>query len=140
MGYRLALLSVGHPDVIARGGTLSVSVVVRNSGWARLYNPRPVEILLRDRRSGLVRRLVAEGADPRRWLPGTDTRETLTVNLPDDILGPQGIWLALPDAAPRLKGDARFAIRPANADDAAKGQGWDQALGAFALGTLVTVR
>ena len=140
MGYRFALVSVSHPASIAQGETLTVSMVVRNSGWARLYNPRPVEILLRDRQSGLVNRLVAEGADPRRWLPGTETRETLTVSLPKDLSGPQEILLSLPDAAPRLKGDARFSIRPANADDAAKGQGWDQTRGAFALGTTVTVR
>jgi len=140
MGYRFALLRASHPAAVARGGRLAVAVVVRNAGWARLYNPRPVEILLRDRTSGAVRRLVARDADPRRWLPGADRAETLTVTLPEDVQGAQDVWLALPDAGPRLKDDARFAIRPANADDPAKGQAWDAAHGAFALGTMVEVR
>jgi hypothetical protein len=139
MGYRFALVKVSHPAAIARGGVFSVSLVFRNSGWARLYNPRPVEILLRDRVSGAVHRLPARGADPRRWPPGADTRETLTVTLPNDVSGAQDVWLALPDAGPRLKDDPRFAIRLANADDGAKGQGWDEQRGAFALGTTVDV-
>ena len=140
MGYRFALVSVSHPAAVARGGELSVSIVVRNTGWARLYNPRPVEILLRDRQTGAVRRLVARSADPRRWLPGADTRETLTAILPSDVAGVQEVWLALPDAAPRLRNDARFAIRPANTDSGAKGQRWDGERGAFAFGTVVDVR
>ena len=139
MGYRFALVKVSHPAAIAPGGVFSVSLVFRNSGWARLYNPRPVEILLRDRASGAVRRLPTRGADPRRWLPGADTSETLTAALPNDVSGAQEVWLALPDAGPRLKDDPRFAIRLANADDGAKGQGWDEQRGAFALGTTVDV-
>ncbi len=140
MGYRFALVRVSHPATVARGGALSVSLVVRNSGWARLYNPRPVEILLRDRSTGTVRRLEAAGADPRRWLPGAETTETLTVAVPGDVLGEQEVWLALPDAGPRLRNDPRFAIRPANADVGETGQRWDEGRGAFALGTLVDVR
>lgn len=141
MGYRLALVSTSHPSTATRGGKLVVSVVVHNSGWARLYNPRTVEIILRDPVSGNIRRLEAQGADPRRWLPGTDTAETLTMTLPDDFpVGVREVWLALPDADRRLRADARFAVRLGNADDAAKGQRWDATLGAFALGTSVDVR
>lgn len=140
MGYRFALVRVSHPAAIERGGALSVSIVVRNAGWARLYNPRPVEILLRDQKSGAVRRLKARGADPRRWLPGAETTETLVVALPNDLLGVQEVWLALPDASLRLKDDPRFAIRLANADHGETGQRWDESRGAFALGTVVDVR
>jgi hypothetical protein len=140
MGYRFALIRASHPATIAPGGVLSVAVVVRNEGWARLYNPRPVQILLRDRKSGAVRRLEAKSADPRRWLPGAETHETLTVTLPDDLRGEQDMSLALPDAGPRLQDDPRFAIRWANADNGGKGQGWDGGRGAFALGTAVDVR
>jgi len=141
MGYRLALVSGSHPATVLHGGSLMLSIVVHNSGWARLYNPRPVEIILRDPLSGDVQRLEAQGGDPRRWLPGTDTTETLTVNLPDNIpAGRREIWLALPDADSQLKADPRYAVRLGNADDTAKGQRWDAALGAFALGTTVEIQ
>jgi hypothetical protein len=139
LGYRFGLVKVSHPAAIVQGGTLSVSIVVRNLGWARLYNPRPVEILLRDRKTGVVRRLSAQGAEPRRWLPRTDTSQTLSVSVPGDLLGEQEVWLALPDAGPRLKDDPRYAIRLANADDGAKDQRWDPQSGAFALGTFLNV-
>jgi hypothetical protein len=139
MGYRFGLVKVSHPATVAQGGALSVSIAVRNLGWARLYNPRPVEILLRDRKSGVVRQLSTQGGDPRRWLPRADTRQTLTAVVPGDVSGEQEVWLALPDAGPRLKDDPRYAIRLANADDGARGQRWDPQSGAFALGTLVNV-
>lgn len=139
MGYRFGLVKVSHPAAVAQGGTLSVSIAVRNLGWARLYNPRLVEIILRDRKSGAVRRLTTQGGDPRRWLPQTDTSQTLAAAVPGDLLGEQEVWLALPDAGSRLKDDPRYAIRLANADDGAKGQRWDPQSGAFSFGTFVNV-
>ena len=50
------------------------------------------------------------------------------------------VLLALPDGAERLAGDARFSIRPGNADHAAKRQGWDAGLGAFRTGTEFIVK
>lgn len=141
MGYRFGLVSTSHQVSATRGENFTLNLTVRNSGWARLYNPRPVEIILRDPSNGAVQRLVTTGADPRGWLPGADTVQTLSVRLPADLTAKAyEVWLALPDAGERLKGDARFAIRLANADDAGKGQKWDDTLGAFALGTTVTVR
>jgi hypothetical protein len=114
---------------------------MRNSGWARLYNPRSVEIVLRHPVTGAVRRIKAEGVDPRRWLLEANAAEVLTINLPTDMVaGTYEVWLALPDADSRLTGDSRYAIRLANGDDAAKGQKWDGRLGAFAIGTSVDVR
>ena len=141
LGYRFTLVSVRHGSTATRGGTLAITLTVHNFGWARLYNPRGVEIILRDPASGAVQHLTAQGADPRRWLPGTDTSETLTITLPEDLApGTHEVWLALPDADDRLKADPRYAVRPANADDTAKGQTWDATLGAFALGTKLDVR
>jgi hypothetical protein len=141
MGYRFSLVSASHPETAVPGGALSVSIVMHNGGWARLYNARPIEIVLRDPASGKLQRLAAKGGDPRLWLPGTDTAETLKINLPQTLpAGRWQVWLALPDDDRRLQADPRFAIRLANADDAVKGQEWDAATGAFALGTTVDIR
>lgn len=139
MGYRFSLISFTHPANARRGASLPVTLVMRNSGWARLYNPRPVEIVLRQQ--GTVRRIRAEGADPRRWLPGADSAAAFAVRLPADLAaGTYEVLLALPDADSRLAGDSRYAVRPANGDDAAKSQKWDAKLGAFATGTTLEVR
>lgn len=141
IGYRISLVGVTHPNRVVRGTPFALSVVIRNSGWARLYNLRPLEVVQRNRMTGAVRRIEVPGADPRRWLPGTSVPMLLKINLPIDLAtGTYEVWLALPDGDRRLRGDSRYAIRPANRDDAAKGQKWNARLGAFATGTTTQVR
>ena len=140
MGYRIALVSASHPAAVARGGTLDLRVAARNDGWARIFNPRRVEVVLRGADGG-VRRLAAGGVDPRGWLPGVEVTEVVRVGVPADLAaGTYQMWLALPDAAPAIAGDPRYAIRPANADNEAAGQRWDAQLGAFRLGTSIQVQ
>ncbi len=142
MGYRLALSSASHASAATRGQPLNVQLALRNEGWARVFNPRGVQLVLKHATTGEVRRLDATGADPRAWTPGTtDQNATIAATLPGDLpTGRYQVWLALPDADSRLSGDPRFAIRWANADNAAAGQRWDAQLAAFALGTSVDVK
>ncbi|WP_431262910.1 DUF4832 domain-containing protein [Roseateles chitinivorans] len=142
MGYRLALVKVSHAVSVARGQALSVRLDLRNDGWARVFNPRGVQLVLKNATSGEVRRIDASGADPRTWLPGgVDQAATLAASVPADLpAGRYQVSVALPDGDARLATDARFAIRWANADNAASGQRWDATLGAFSLGTVVDVK
>lgn len=141
MGYRLQILSARHPDSVSAGQTLRVELSVRNTGWARAFNPRAVQIILRTPGSSTGTRIDTSGADPRAWLPGQDSLATLDLTIPaGQIAGTYELLLALPDSASTLRSDARFAIRPANADNTSINQKWDASLGAFALGTRVQVR
>lgn len=141
MGYRLTLLNASHSAVATQGAAFELSFTLHNSGWARLYNPRAIEVVMRNTGSGVTRRFEAQGSDPRAWLPGADAEETITVTLPEDMqTGPWDVWIALPDADTPLKHDPRYAIRFANADNALNGQIWDETIGAFALGTAVDIR
>jgi len=140
MGYRLELVRAEHADAVGRGEELAVALAVRNTGWARVFNPRGVQWMLRDG-AGAVYRLAAAGADPRAWASGTEATQTVRSTIPPDLpTGSYELLLALPDGDARLAADARYALRPANADDPAAGQRWDAALGAFALGSRVLVR
>lgn len=141
MGYRLRLLDITHDGDAARGASLRLSLTIRNDGWARPTNSRGVVVLLRNQQGGAVRRLPVAGIDLRRWLPGTTLSVPLDITLPRDLEPGVYDWLvAFPDADPRLAGDPRYSVRPANADDPAKTQGWDAALGAFRTGTRLHVR
>ncbi|MFX1678115.1 DUF4832 domain-containing protein [Mitsuaria sp. CC2] len=142
MGYRLALMKVSHAASVARGQSLSLKLELRNDGWARVFNPRGVQFVLKNATSGEVRRIDASGADPRTWLPsGVDQAATLAASVPADLpTGRYQVSVALPDGDTRLANDARFAIRWANADNAASGQRWDATLGAFSLGTVIDVK
>ena len=140
MGYRLQLVSARHAGALAAGATTTIGFTVRNVGWARAHNPRPVVLVLRHRGSAQVHRLPIAGVDVRDWAPGADIAAGGSVTLPATMAaGAYDVYLAMPDAASRLAGDVRYALRPANADVPAGGQGWDAALGAFRLGTTVSV-
>lgn len=144
MGYRFELVTLRHSSRIVAGQSGELLLTVRNAGWARAFNPRGVQMVLRHRTTGRVVRLALgvrdRAIDPRAWLPGQTSTATARVAIPGGT--PTGAWdmlLALPDGAASLAGDARYSVRPANADDAAKAQGWDASLGAFRTGTTLTI-
>ena len=141
MGYSIVLTGASHPASVAAGTRLDVHVQLRNDGWARIYNARGVRLVLRAPDTNAIRELPVGDVDPRRWLPGAATSETVTARLPTDLApGTYDVLLALPDVDPRLAHDPRYAIRFANADDPTRRQRWDPSLGAFDLGTEMTVR
>lgn len=122
MGYRFQLVSGTYPDAVPAGGEASVSLTVRNVGFAPLYNARTAYLVLR---SDTHTYRLALQTDPRRWLP--DSAETViqqTLTLPSDIeQGTYHLYLHLPDAYASLANNARFAIRMANVNC------WDEATG-----------
>lgn len=141
MGYRLALTSATHSAELARGGTLQFNFTVRNSGWSRPFGKRGVRVVLRHRSSGETLVLDASGVDPRKWIAGGSFTHELKLPVASTAnTGAYDVYLALPDGAASLAQDPRYAIQFANADDAAAGQGWDEGLGAFKLGSTVTLR
>ncbi|QTD44461.1 DUF4832 domain-containing protein [Ottowia testudinis] len=141
MGYRWELVQATHTTSAAPGGAVGITFDIKNTGWARLYNARPTELVLKHRTSSATIRLPLSGLDATRWLPGVVSTATGTAALPNTATtGPYDVYLAWPDAAPAIRNDARFAIRPANADVSAAGQAWNAGMGAFKLGTALTVQ
>ncbi len=140
MGYRFELATLRHTSRIVAGQSGELVLTVRNAGWARAFNPRGVQMVLRHRATGQVVRLALASIDPRAWLPGQTSTATARVAIPGGTpIGAYDMLLALPDGAASLAGDVRYSVRPANADDAAKAQGWDASLGAFRTGTTLNI-
>lgn len=140
MGYRIRLLGASHAATALAGTDFALNLELINVGWARIYNPRKPRLLLRNRATGALSVLDADGSDPRSWLPGAGISATLTARLPDALApGDYELLFALGDPAPTLGSDARYAIRPANADDRENAQTWDASLGAYALGTRLQI-
>ena len=112
LGYRLRATSVTWAPRVPPGGVLPLTFVVRNDGWAAPFQQRPVRVVL----DGPDRRSVAlELADPRRWLPGEESTIAVRLRLPAGLAaGSCELALWLPDAAPTLRDDPRFAIRLAD--------------------------
>jgi len=114
LGYRFSLVEAEVPAQAAPGGPFTLSFNVKNSGFASPYNPRYVEIVLRNRQSKREFFLRVQ-SDPRRWQPGTTTRVALNATLPASMpAGTYDAFLNLPDPAPKLYGRPAYSVRLAN--------------------------
>jgi hypothetical protein len=116
LGYRYVLRTAIAEASGQPGGTLSIELDVENEGYGKLYNPRPIELVLRHTATGEAVALLAN-EDARTVLPGPGQLRTvpLTVALPSDLpSGSYDLHLALPDASSRLADDPRYAVRLAN--------------------------
>jgi Domain of unknown function (DUF4832)/Domain of unknown function (DUF4874)/Bacterial Ig domain len=134
LGYRFFLSQAKMPQTIAPGATLSVALTMSNEGFARPYNPRGLELVLRNRSNNQVTRLaINPGEDVRAYLPGPDETKTLTLNavVPGNLTsGSYDIFLNLPDGAASLNSRADYSVRLANTDM------WDSTTGFNKLGNL----
>ena len=133
LGHRLALRSGTYPHAAARGGPLTVTITLRNEGWAAPFNPRKLELVLR-RQGGPGTYRFPMADDPRYFLPGPPFSVWHSVVLPRDMpAGNYDLLLSLPDPAPTLTARPEYAIRLANSDV------WEAATGLNKLLHTVTV-
>lgn len=132
MGYRLQLVNGSYSDQVQKGGKLSVSLRIRNTGFAPLYNERKAYIVLKQ---GSNTYALTLSSDPRSWLPNgvvSTINEQLT--LPASVpAGTYQLYLHLPDAYSSLAANPAYAVRLANSGL------WDSTSGMNALNASVTV-
>lgn len=107
LGYRFRLL---ESQVAVKRHRIRVAARIRNEGFADLYNPRPLFLVLRSRSTGALQ-TVPITADPRRWLPGQDS--VIRVNA-TAAQGEYDVLLYLPDASEKLAQRPEYAVRFAN--------------------------
>lgn len=135
LGYRFQLESVNIPATLVPGRGIDLNVTMSNLGFGKLYNPRPIQVLLVPVSGGSP--IVIDAiSDARTVVPLAG--ETSTFNLSAAVpshaeAGAYMVYLRLPDAESRLHGDSNYSIRLANYGV------WDSSLGANDLGLLVEV-
>lgn len=132
LGYRLALVSATLDRAVRSGERASVSLELRNDGFAAPYNPRAVELVLKAADGALYRAPLQ--AEPRAWQPGAAIHLTESVSLPGVPPGQYELFLALPDPVDSLRVRPEYSIRLANPG------AWDEALGANRLNAELEVR
>ncbi|MFH0883273.1 MAG: DUF4832 domain-containing protein [bacterium] len=114
LGYRFRLLDAVIPDSSAPGGTFGFHFRVENQGFANPFNPRNLEIVLRNTVSGERYGLLTH-EDPQFWKSSDTTEVAVQGGLPADLpLGSYEILLSLPDPEPSLHDRWEYAIRLAN--------------------------
>ena len=111
LGYRFVLREASWPASVAKGGTFTLAVTLKNVGFASMFNERKVYAVFSD---GKTRHVVPlESADPRRWWGGEEVKLAARVTAPAES-GAYRLSLWLPDAAPALRDRAEYAVRFAN--------------------------
>jgi len=116
LGYRFILLQAQLPDSLKPGSTFAMNFDVYNHGFASPYNPRLLEVILRDSDTHATYRLTTS-VDPRFWQPEDTVHVQITGGIPDDL--PQGAYqvlLHLADPVDTLRYRPEYAIRFANQD------------------------
>ena len=123
LGYRLSLVSGSFSTQAKIGGQFTAALTMGNDGYAAPFNPRGLNLILRNTSSGSVY-VATLPDDPRRFAPGTTTTVSHTFCLPGDfVAGTYAYFLGLPDPVPALATRPEYAIRLANLNlwDAATG-------------------
>jgi hypothetical protein len=115
LGYRFVLLGSTIQDSVRPGGSLRVSLKLSNEGWGKAFNPRGLELVLREEKTQ-ARYTLALPNDPRRWSPGDSVSLEAVGGIPSGMPpGRYRIFLSLPDPIPKLHNRPEYAIRLANA-------------------------
>ncbi len=116
LGYRFVLLEATLPDSLQPGAAFRLDFSLYNHGFASPYNPRLLEIILRNTQDQSTYRLVT-AADPRFWHPEDTVCVHIEGGIPPDL--PEGayrVFLHLADPVQALRYRPEYAIRLANKD------------------------
>ena len=98
-----------------KGATIKVSINLDNVGYASPFNPRPMQLVLRNSSTGAVKTF-SFTTDIRKWFSGSIALEQ-EFSLPADITaGEYDLLLNLPDKYTSISSRFEYAIRLANAD------------------------
>lgn len=114
LGYRFELLTGEFTRASCPGGTLQIALQLVNRGYAALFNPRPVELILQHSSAGAYYR-VRLPDDPRYWAPQQVITLKAVTGIPGDM--PEGVYqllLSLPAPEKQLYGNPDYAVRLAN--------------------------
>jgi Domain of unknown function (DUF4832)/Domain of unknown function (DUF4874) len=133
LGYRFRLVESSIPRQVKLGGKLSMSFKIANDGWASPYNPRKLEVILRNRKNRSITRVPLRN-DPRFWQAGGEYLVKVDNRLPKLAVGEYDVLLNLPDPKPTLKNRSEYAIRLANQDV------WEEATGYNSLLRSIVVK
>jgi len=130
LGYRFVLREAELPEKAKANGTIHVRLIIENIGYASPFNPRPVQLVLRNGDKEIKLDLKT---DVRKWYPGKIVLDQV-LKLPANLEAGNYDWLLnLPDAYPMLAGNSSYSIRLANEN------GWEPESGYNKLNSKLVV-
>jgi hypothetical protein len=140
MGYRFDVDEVTRSQRVRPGDALQITVKITNQGYAPMYYPRPVILILRHPTNGTryMADLSGSGtdADPRYWPSGGPHTFTRNVRIPSMAPGDEAdnytLALWMPDSAEILRdssGDWKYAVQLASWVDGTSTPIWEGSTG-----------
>ncbi len=133
LGYQFELLNAILPDSLPPGGAFQLDFDLRNVGFASPYNPRLLEVILRNAQTRKTYRLVTD-EDPRFWMSGDTVQVTISGGIPQEIpAGGYEVLLHLADSVDALRYRPEYAIRLANQEV------WEDSTGYNNLGHILVI-
>jgi hypothetical protein len=132
LGYRMVLQTALLPKTVKSNKNFSVELHLENKGYASPFNPRPVQLILRNQQTGKITQLYFK-TSIQRWFTGKIVLKQNFV-LPVDISpGSYQLLFNLPDGYTNLQSNPAYSIRLANTDL------WEATTGFNNLNHLLTV-
>jgi Domain of unknown function (DUF4832)/Domain of unknown function (DUF4874) len=123
-GYRFELVSSSVPSSVRQSSNLVMSFDIKNVGFASPYNPRKLELILRNKTTKQTFKLILHNGgllpgsrmyDPRFWQPGMTTKVSVNKVLPSTLPpGTYDVLLNLSDPSVNLRTRPEYSIRFAN--------------------------
>ena len=117
LGYRFELVSGEYTQDVFPGGAFTARIVIKNVGFASLYNERPVELILKNTLTSEVYK-ARLNVEPRLWKP-INAENVIAVEAGIPVGIPTGnyyLYLNLPDQAETLQNNPDYSVRLANKD------------------------
>ena len=138
LGYRFRLINASIPQTLSSNVKFTMSMTMKNDGWARIANPRNVEIIFRRKSDGTIYviQIDGDGKGNRLWLPAESETKILNISneLPSGIApGIYDLYLNLPDPYASLHDNPLYSIRLGNTGI------WDELTGYNSLLTSVNI-
>jgi len=134
LGYRFQLLSGEFTEKVAPGEALSARIILKNLGYASLYNPRLVELVLKNTQNNEIYKVRLD-IEPRLWKPLVENAIEAVVGIPQELpLGEYKLYLNLPDPEETLYANPDYSIRIANTDM------WEESTGYNYLGINIQIQ
>lgn len=133
LGYRFQLISGEYTEMVAPGNAFSARVILKNIGYASLFNPRLVELVLKNIQSKEVYKVKLD-VEPRLWKPLVETEIEAVIGIPQDMPnGQYELYLNMPDPEETLYTNPDYSVRFANANV------WEETTGFNKLGVTIQV-
>ncbi len=134
LGYRFQLQSALLPKVLGTADYLSISISLKNIGFAAPFNARKVFLILRNNKTGTEIKLPLS-ADPRYWFGKSEFTLNENLKLPKNTpKGNYSLFLSLPDDAVALAQNPAYAIQFANTNC------WEESTGYNSLNHRITLK